>query len=107
MVVVIVFCHFCVHGDFFFRNENKIESYYQTECKYLDTRPRCPVGSPTHVKTRPEPEGFGVGSGQVRYFMIRVFSGRVPEGFYAFGFFSGIREKNKKTRTILRLSKEL
>ena len=39
-----------------------------------------PVGDPNHVKTRPEPEGLGVGSGRVGLFKVRVFSGRVPEG---------------------------
>lgn len=59
----------------------------------------CPVGSPTHVKTRPEPEGFEVGSGRVRHFMIRGFLGRVPEGFRNSGFFGSIPEKVEKTRT--------
>ena len=58
-----------------------------------------PIGDPTHVKTRPEPEGFGVGSGQVRHFMIRGFSGRVPEVLYTSGFFGSIPEKVVKTRT--------
>ena len=58
----------------------------------------CPVGSPTHVKTRPEPEGFGVGSGRVRHFMGRVFSGRVPEGSTDFKFFRGSPKANEKTR---------
>ena len=49
-----------------------------------------PIGDPTHVKTRPEPEGFGVGSGQTfygsgffgsgtqRFLWLRVFSG-IPD----------------------------
>ena len=58
-----------------------------------------PVGDPNHVKTRPEPEGFRVGSGRVGLFKVRVFSGRVPDGLYDFGFFRGSPKQIEKTRS--------
>ena len=58
-----------------------------------------PTGDPNHVKTRPEPEGLGVGAGRVRDFMVRVFSGRVPDGLYDFEFFRGSPKEIEKTRS--------
>ena len=52
------------------------------------------IGDPTHVKTRPEPEALGVGAGRVWFFWLRVFSGRVPEGFADFEFFRGSPKTN-------------
>ena len=88
--------------EFIYREEGKIEKNIkdQVRCYLLHMYTlEWAIGDPTHVKTRPEPEGFMVGSGRVGLFKVRVFSGRVPDGVYDFGFFRGSPIQFKKTRS--------
>ena len=59
----------------------------------------CPFNALTRTGTRPETRPERVGSGRVRHFMARVFSGRVCWHLEIRVFFGSIPEKVEETRS--------